>query len=599
METIKLSKEQQEFLGFAQQGHNILVDACIGSGKTTAIQSLCNVLGGKRILYLTYNKLLKLDAKDKIKNKNVTVTNYHGFAFSELIKIGMRVAPSEQIQKFLQNKDKLRPICYDVLIIDEYQDIEQEIADMLDFIKMQNTDIQIIAVGDMEQKIYDKTTLDVQKFMQNLLGDYKKLHFTQCFRLSEDLAKRLGDIWHKKIVGVNNNCRVETMDEYAIVDFLALQKCSDILCLGARVGKMTDVLNSLEAKYPDKFNKRTVYASIMDKDCAKGYTDPKKTSAIFTTYDSSKGLERKICVVFDWTEEYWGTRMSIPGVKYEILRNIFCVAASRGKDRIIFVKTRSKSLSDNTIATAVETKTEYSRPFSVSEMFSFKYKEDVEECYNMLDVKQLDNGDRSEIKVKSNDGLIDLSPCIGILQEAAFFKNYSIDDEIIWYSKVHDDKLKFSLEGEANVEEKVLYLTACETSQDRYFKQVNVPFVDMETLQKIKDRLSTRFTEDEVVQKNCDGNFRIAGTNKEIGIKGRIDVYKDDIVYELKFVSELSHEHFLQCATYLALLRLDKGILWNIRTNDMYEICVPDRTAFLKCVVKTITKGNVVSGSFV
>lgn len=47
-------------------GKNVLVDACIGSGKTTAIQELCNALPAyKRILYLTYNRLLKLDAKDK------------------------------------------------------------------------------------------------------------------------------------------------------------------------------------------------------------------------------------------------------------------------------------------------------------------------------------------------------------------------------------------------------------------------------------------------------------------------------------------------------------------------------------------------------
>ena len=41
---LKLSSEQQLFIEKALQGENILVDACIGSGKTTAIQELCNKL---------------------------------------------------------------------------------------------------------------------------------------------------------------------------------------------------------------------------------------------------------------------------------------------------------------------------------------------------------------------------------------------------------------------------------------------------------------------------------------------------------------------------------------------------------------------------
>ena len=40
---INLSEEQKLFVTKALEGKNILVDACIGSGKTTVIQQLCNV----------------------------------------------------------------------------------------------------------------------------------------------------------------------------------------------------------------------------------------------------------------------------------------------------------------------------------------------------------------------------------------------------------------------------------------------------------------------------------------------------------------------------------------------------------------------------
>ena len=154
---IMLSPEQSLFIGKALMGDNILVDACIGSGKTTAIERLCCEWPKEQhVLYLTYNRLLKLDAKRKIRNApNITVNNYHGFAWMALKQAGISCGTSDLIETF--NRVEPTIDAYDLLVLDEYQDIDQELSDMLRYIKSVNPQMQIVAVGDMAQKIYDKT----------------------------------------------------------------------------------------------------------------------------------------------------------------------------------------------------------------------------------------------------------------------------------------------------------------------------------------------------------------------------------------------------------------------------------------------------------
>ena len=590
---IKLSEEQENFINKALEGHNILVNACIGSGKTTAIQLLCNKLSKNyNILYLTYNRLLKIDAKSKIKNQNVIVTNYHGFAYMCLKRIGIKSGVNDLIGIFNSKKPQLDP--YDVLIIDEYQDIESEFAELLEHIKSSNPKMQIIAVGDMQQKIYDKTKLNVSEFIDCFLETHLKLEFTQCFRLSADLAKMLGRIWCKKIVGVNTNCIVEELTVDQVVKFLATQNTKDILCLGSRNGNLSKTLNKLETEYPEKFNKSNVFASISDND-SLGTTQPNEKTAIFTTFDSSKGLERKICVVFDYTESYWEARISKPQQSYEILRNIFCVAASRGKDRIIFVNSGEAMLSESTLSMKVDENLQIS-DMDISSMFDFKYREDIEKCFSLLKFKSLPISDTNIIEVKKSDGMIDLSPCIGIYQEAMYFNKYDIDKDLELYMVLHPNKQNLWTEKvkKSNLENKILFQVSLETNQDRYRTQVELPFVNSESEYLIADRLYTKLSRDEDVQVGCYIDFAKESDGTRIfSARGNADVVKDNVVYELKFVSELTHEHFLQCACYIIALKLEKGILWNTRDNKAYEIRIPNQKLFLDAVVNTITKNKL------
>lgn len=588
-----LSAEQQKFVDWSLMGVNVLVDACIGSGKTTAIQALCREASKtKRVLYLTYNKLLKLDAQNKIRGfGNTLVTNYHGFAFMELSRIGVRCGYSDIMTMYKRYLPK--PQRFDLMVLDEYQDIDQDIADLLQHLKTSNPKMQIVAVGDMDQKIYDNTKLDVSQFIVDFLGeDYKPVEFTQCFRLNKQLAAQLGQVWEKSIVGVNDQCEVLVMPDDDVYDFVS-QTCmpKDLLVLGSKGGRMSELQNRLEEFCPTVFNKYTVWSKIMDQD--GGATQPSPDCAVFTTYDGSKGMERDVCVIYDWTEGYWNARMRHDSSRYEIIRNIFCVAASRGKKTIIFVENprQGKLLTFSTIRKTGVMRATPKKKFNASDMFDYKYQEDIEECYALLDTEQVQPPEEV-INAPLNDGLIDLSPCIGNFQEASFFKRYDIDTAVQHCMRTNQGELiqKYNTSG-WSLFGKVLYLTALETNQARYVSQVRWDFLQDWVRDAIHERLGSMFDGDEVVQVPC--NIEVEGDGYgPVRIDGICDVLPNNIVYELKFVSSLSHVHFLQCATYMLAMDLQDGYLWNIRDNEMWHIQIPNRRKFLNAVCRTITKGK-------
>ena len=284
----------------------------------------------------------------------------------------------------------------------------------------------------------------------------------------------------------------------------------------------------------------------------------------------------------------------MPQTSYEILRNIFCVAASRGKDKIIFVKSDEVRLSEKTLATPVEQNLKFDN-MDISKMLDFKYKEDIEQCFGCLEVKRIVQEDNSAILINSKDGLIDLSPCIGIYQEASYFRNYSID-VAIQLKLIVLDKLYLYTEKikKSSLDEKILFLTALETNQNRYKKQVEIPFVSAEQRKQIRERLSSTFAEDDAAQVECQIDFSDSKNGAcMFSAVGYADVIKENVVYELKFVTEVTHEHFLQCACYMVAMKMKKGILWNTRDSSMYSIKIKSTKNFMDSVTKAITKGAI------
>ena len=644
-EPVQLSAEQQKVLDAVAAGDNVIVEASVGSGKTATIQQLCSIQPkGTDVLYLTYSRLLKQEAQARV--RGAKVQNYHGIVYPHLLKHGLKCGISESIRVFNDNFERIAPDVpvYDLLVIDEYQDINEQYAQLIRNIVSRNPTMQIVMVGDPDQKVQSNSVINTQDFAREITAstgrETQQLLFTQSFRMGAEMGELLSAGWNKTVKGMNHTQKLTEMVPGEVVEYLAQFDPGDILCLGQRRGSMTGVLNQLEKRYPEKFNKYSVYAAVRERDEQGSFDDD---TAVFTTFDASKGMERKVCVVFDYHEKYWGIRAGFPDVDYEVLRNIFLVAASRGKEEIVFVRTGDypefdldalrdeeddgpvdcsdvDDISDDTDDSAPEEEPEYiggvnlkvlqdlpdmltpryEKAVSVTECFNFKYAEDVEACMRHIRRTRLDDGESEVIDIQRSDGLIDLSAPVGFYQEMVFFEGYdpskemvSVMREIGWSKGDYMDKL-----DENDPWYNARFLSWLETGQDRYLSQVKKKISDADTAALMK-RLSTRLRRNAEHQITVTGDYEIMGRHPgkghpistSLSLVGEMDAIDDHgEVYELKFTSALTEPMFLQLATYLVLSGHGSGVLWNTRTDERWRVSVPDRDAYMDAVVTCMSK---------
>lgn len=589
MGPVALTDEQEAFVASALSGRSVLVDACVGSGKTTAIQELCRRAQGRRILYLTYNKLLKLDAQARIAVPGVQVQNYHGFAWGELARNGIRTGVSDIMDNYLRAGIEPRPI--DLLVLDEYQDINSDIAALLGWLRKCCPGMSVAAVGDMRQKLYDWTRMDVGNFISDYLGPGRdEMEFTSCFRLSQEHADRVGMAWGRRIVGLNPDMAARSVSPAEAYDVAAAADPRDLLVMGKKGGtEMMALLNGLERDLPMKFNKHTVWAKILDND--GGATQPGPECAVFTTFDGSKGMERPTCLVYDFTEAYWGQRLSPETANPDIIRNIFLVAASRGKRRIYFVRPqRGKLLKFSKMAQVEVPARLHKTVFDVSSMFDYKFSEDIQDAHALLDVEVLEPPG-IEIQVPLADELIDLSPCVGIWAEASYFVGYDMDAAVARAQKLHPKaSLRYMDVTGWPGERLILYVTALETGQARYVSQVRDGWIPEGAKNPVHARIAKHLPEDALCQVPCRTSLEATGYGR-MDIDGIIDAFWDSMPWELKFTAALTEVHDLQLAGYLLATGTSQGRLLNVRTGELRRVRIRDRTAFAAQVARTVTKG--------
>ena len=136
---------------------NIVVNAVAGSGKTTTISNIANACKGQSILALTYNKQLKDETKKKCDinlQENIDVYNFHSFVFHKYSECGKDGKGMEKIIRTA--KQPTEPFSYDIIIIDEIQDMTIPLYEFLFKILKDNLQkaFRIIVLGNYHHHRY-------------------------------------------------------------------------------------------------------------------------------------------------------------------------------------------------------------------------------------------------------------------------------------------------------------------------------------------------------------------------------------------------------------------------------------------------------------
>ena len=357
MELSPISDEQQLIINYVKTGVNVNIDAVAGSGKTTTSLYIAKYNSDKSILLLTYNAKLKLETKEKAKLlnlSNIEIHSYHAFCVKYFYKKGFN---DTGILEFLKQKKHTEPIQnfnYDIVIIDEAQDMNPLYFELATYILKKITKYQLLVMGDRKQTIYSFNKAD-NRFLvyspQIYKGIWQNAVLSTSYRITNPMAKFLNECC-KGVLPINackNGEKVKYIicDAYGqkpflkVMDYLEMgYTFSDIFILSpsvrsdkSPVRKLANLLtmNDIPIFVP------TSDEEHLDEDILKG-------KIVFSSFHQVKGLERKVVFVFSFDSGYFeyydknGQKDQIPNTLY--------VAATRAKEHLILIHGEDKHFCD-------------------------------------------------------------------------------------------------------------------------------------------------------------------------------------------------------------------------------------------------------------
>jgi len=636
----QISNEQLDIVRNLEN-FNVVVDSVAGSGKTTTNIHIALKFVDWSILLLTYNSKLKLETRERVNLlgvHNLETHSYHSFC----VKYYDEVCFTDTvINKILRESINPRKnFSYDLIILDESQDISPTYYELVCKIYKDNLkEAKIVILGDKYQSIFDFNRADQRYItMATKLFNFNEIEWRESklsvsFRITREMSlfinncmlgeERIGadkvSSWKPRYIicdcfGDKMGSSERTFLEVKYYLRLGYQP-SDIFILAPSIKSLGSPVRQLENKIKRELSNVSVYVPTSEEEELN--REILEGKMVFSTFHQTKGLERKVVIVFNFDDSYF--RFYKKDKNPNVCPNELYVACTRGLERLSLfhhyqnnylsfldksklgvycdVENHKINVNNNLKQKNVDT--------SVSDLIRHINPNILDECVSYLDMKKIRRRDvRIDIALKTQqvDGVESVSEITGIAIPSYFELKKKGRMNILRSLRMMDfeEKVKpkrseslfadfkfkgkekekgYKLEGidEKNMSpEELLYISNCwNTYKTGYlFKIYQIKEYDWMPKEKLDlciGRLEgLGISDNAVFEYECVKEDRKELMDRKL--IGFFDCMDGDKLYEFKCVQKLEREHFLQLGLYMYLNEENKMDMIGNLCRDMERL---------------------------
>ena len=628
------SHEQQGVIEELINNNNVIIDSVAGSGKTTCNLHIATHFKDSNILLLTYNSKLKIETREKIQQlelTNIETHSYHSFCVKYYNNLSF--TDSEIIELLKNNTSLIKKYNYDIIILDEAQDISPLYFQLICKIFRDNNNIntKICILGDEQQSIFDFNGADQRfiTFAENIFIfnnlPWKKLKLSTSFRITFEMSEFINKCMLKKDK-IHSYKIFKKKPRYIICDSYHPERQpsfnriewevyyyldmgyspNDIFILAPSIKNERSPIRYLENKL--KTGIRNIPIFVPSGDDATLDKDILAHKLVFSTFHQVKGLERKVVLVLGFDNSYF--KFYKKNVNRHICPNELYVATTRALEHLSLFHSVEFDYLDFLCKENIEHYCELIEPFywnhkikpqdpknekpkqiGVCELLNHLPQEVLDTCFKYLKFEKIQEIDKKvniPIKTKQNGNLFEeVSELNGMAIPAYFeylhtgnitiFENIKIENKYIveLFNKVNNCEFKDIINKQLDSVSLLQIANVWNTCKTGFlFKLIQITqynWLSIENLSICVDRLHKL-----KLSPNALFEEFVNCTHLNIDINGYIDcISNNNNIYEFKCVSKLKKENYIQLALYKLCYeyKRDRDInnyyLYNILTDEL------------------------------